>query len=247
MERWAGRTAVVTGASAGIGAAICLRLANAGLRVVGFARRANLVDELKSKVETGKGSIHSRQCDISKLEDVVDGFNWVEENFGGTDILINNAGVMYAGHITELGDKHLSDEKILATINTNVSGLVMSTRRALASMTKRKFDGHIVNINSVAGHYVPFSSLFNVYSSSKYAVTAFTSSLLNELADFKNKIKVTSICPGLVDTDMASEAAALYPSLQPSDVADAVLYVISTPPNVNINELSISPIMEKRL
>ncbi|XP_052752034.1 farnesol dehydrogenase [Galleria mellonella] len=243
MERWHGRTAVVTGASAGIGAAICLGLANAGLRVIGLARRANLVDV----IEAGKGSIHSRQCDISKLEEVIAAFNWVEETFGGTDILVNNAGVMYPGHITEVGDKPLSDEQLLAIINTNVTGLVMCTRRAIASMVKRQFDGHIVNINSIAGHYIPFSHMFNIYPSSKYAVTAFTNSLLNELANFKNKIKVTGICPGLVNTDMVSKAATIYPTLQPSDVADAVLYAISTPPSVNINEISISPTTETRL
>ncbi|XP_059052406.1 farnesol dehydrogenase-like [Achroia grisella] len=247
MERWRGRVAVVTGASAGIGAAICLGLANAGVCVVGLARRVHLVEELSSKVEAGKGSIHSRQCDVSKLADVVAAFNWIEETFGGTDILVNNAGVMNPGFITDLGDQPLKDEQLIATIDTNVTGLVMCTRRAISSMVKRQFDGHVININSIAGHYIPFSPLFNVYPSSKHAVTAFTHSLLNELAAFKNKIKVTGICPGLVDTDMASEAATICPTLRPSDIADTVLYALSTPPTVNINEISISPITEKRL
>ncbi|XP_060806710.1 farnesol dehydrogenase [Amyelois transitella] len=246
MDRWTGKTAVVTGASAGIGAAICVALANAGMTVVGLARRAPLVDNLKSQLN-GKGSLHSKQCDVSKLEDITAAFQWVEDTFGGTDVLVNNAGVFHQGQFTDLGDKMMSDEEIISTIDTNLKAVVFCTRRALASMKKRNFDGHIVNINSIAGHYIPFSSLFNLYPSTKHASCAFTASLLNELADFKNKIKVTSIAPGLVDTAMAEEAAKYFPTLRASDVADAVLYVVSTPPNVNINELSISPVSEKRL
>ncbi|XP_053617119.1 farnesol dehydrogenase-like [Plodia interpunctella] len=246
MERWSGKTAVVTGASAGIGAAICVALANAGMTVVGLARRPHLVDNLKSEV-TGTGSVHSKQCDVSKLEDISVAFQWIEDTFGGVDVLVNNAGVFHQGQFTDLGDCELSDEQIISTIDTNLKGVVFCTRRALASMKKRNFDGHIVNINSIAGLYVPFSSLFNIYPASKHAACAFTASLLNELADYKNKIKVTSICPGLVDTAMASEAAKIFPTLRASDVADAVLYVVSTPPSVNINEISISPVSEKRL
>ncbi|XP_045454159.1 farnesol dehydrogenase-like [Melitaea cinxia] len=246
MERWSGKVAIVTGASSGIGAALSLHLANHGLKVVGLARRANLIDDLGSKV-TGKGSITSRQCDISKPKEIEAVFQWVEQNFGGPDILVNNAGFLKPGNITDLGNNALSDEDIISTLDVNVKGMVMCTRYAISSMKKRNFNGHIININSLAGHYVPFETSFNVYSSTKHAVTAFTSALNNELAKFKSEIKVASISPGLVHTEMVNDYKGDMPILKPESVADAIVYVLSTPPNVNISELVIEPTSERRL
>ncbi|KAI5635692.1 short chain dehydrogenase domain-containing protein [Phthorimaea operculella] len=248
MDRWCGKTAVVTGASAGIGAAICVSLANEGLNVLGLARRPQLVDDLRAQV-TGKGSIRSRQCDVSKLEDVDATFSWVEEHMGGVSVMVNNAGVMHPGHITDAGDRKLSDSEISSVIDINLKGLIFCSRRAVASMKKHGRVGHIININSIAGHYIPFAPLFNVYAASKHGVTAFTGSLLNELAAFKNNIKVTSISPGLVETGMIEEGKDVidFKPLQPKDIADAILYVVSTPPSVNITELTIQPVQEKRL
>ncbi|XP_072934565.1 farnesol dehydrogenase-like isoform X2 [Epargyreus clarus] len=241
---WVGKTAVVTGASAGIGAAICVRLARAGLRVVGLARRPELVDKLKSEVN---GDITSRQCDVSNAAEVKATFKWIEDTFGGVDVLVNNAGVFHDGNITDLANKKISDDDFFATVDINVKGTFMCTRLALDSMTKRGFNGHIIHINSVAGHYIPAHTGFNVYPASKHAITAFTQSLLNELAHMKSKIKVTSISPGLVRTAMAGAHGAGRPALHAADVADTVLYVLSTPPHVNISELTVSAVMDARL
>ncbi|XP_039752273.1 farnesol dehydrogenase-like [Pararge aegeria] len=246
MERWSNKVAVVTGASSGIGAALSIRLAENGMTVVGLARRAHLIDELNSEV-TGTGKIHSRQCDLSKVEEIKAAFEWVENKFGGTDVLVNNAGIFKGGKITDATDGKLSDEHILLTMDVNYKGLVMCTREAVGSMRKRNFNGHIININSVAGHYIPFHSDFNIYSSTKHAVTAFSAALLNEMADAKRKIKVTSISPGLVRTEMTITHDPEQPILEPGDIADAILYVISTPPNVNISELEILSAAEKKL
>ncbi|XP_073966224.1 farnesol dehydrogenase-like [Choristoneura fumiferana] len=103
---------------------------------------------------------------------------------------------------------------------------------------------------SIAGHYIPFEPTFNVYPGTKHAVTGISASLDNELADFGSKIKVTSISPGLVDTELVAPGAPRplpVPALTPEDVADAVLYAVSTPPHVNINELTITPVGGKRL
>ncbi|CAH2051770.1 unnamed protein product, partial [Iphiclides podalirius] len=248
MERWANKTAVVTGASAGIGAAICLGLANAGLSVVGLARRPELIDKLKEDV-TGTGRIQSKKCDVSEIDEIRLSFEWIEDNFGGVDVLVNNAGVLFfPGTVTD-GDSKLSDKDILTTIDVNIKAVVVCTRYAVASMKKRNFNGHIININSITGHYIPFRSGFNIYPSTKHAVSAFTSSLLNELADCKSKIKVTSLSPGLVDTNMVQNLskAEEVPILQPSDIADAVLYLLSTPPHVNITELTVMSVAEKKL
>ncbi|CAH2093717.1 unnamed protein product [Euphydryas editha] len=246
MERWSGKIVIVTGASSGIGAALSLCLANHGLKVVGLARRAHLIDYLALKV-TGKGSINSRRCDISEPKDIEAAFQWVEKKFGGPDILVNNAGFLKFGNITDLGNNALSEDAIISTLDINIKGMIMCTRHAISSMRKRNFNGHIININSITGHYVPYRSSFNVYSSTKHAVTAFTIALNNELAELKSQIKVTSISPGLVYTEMVNDFKVGYPILEPEAVADAIIYVLSTPPNVNISELVIEPISERRL
>lgn len=248
MQRWQGKTAVISGASAGIGAAICVVLADAGMRVVGLARRPQLVDQLQSQVR-GNGSIHSRRCDVSNSDDVAATFKWIDEQFGNIHALVNNAGIFPKGHITEIGDNILSEETLMSVVDINLKGPVMCARHAVASMKRASFDGHIININSIAGHYVPFADMFNVYPGTKHAITAFTETLANELAYFNSKIKITSLSPGLVDTDMAPrvDGELSFAALSPQDVAEVVLYVLSTPPHVNIKELTITPVSEKRL
>ncbi|KAL4711917.1 hypothetical protein ACJJTC_006086 [Scirpophaga incertulas] len=246
MERWIGKTAVVTGGSSGIGAVVCVALANHGLHVVALARRVHLVEKLKALVK-GKGKIHAKQCDIAKREELSATFEWIDDMFGPVHVMVNNAGVMYLGHITDIADGgQLSDEQIQSVMDTNTMATILCTRLAIKSMKKHFFDGHIVNINSISGHYIPLASYFNVYPCSKHAVTAFLESLNNELAHLRSGIKVTSLSPGSVDTPMAlDEEHELI--LAPRDVADALLYVLSTPPSVNITELTIRPVAEKRL
>ncbi|XP_075983733.1 farnesol dehydrogenase-like [Anticarsia gemmatalis] len=249
MERWVGKTAVVTGASAGIGAAICVSLADAGVCVVGLARRPERIEALKSQVR-GKGKIVSRKCDVSDPATVAATFKWIDETFGGVHILINNAGVFYNGGFTDVGNDMISEKDMLATLDINVKGTMLCARHAVNIMKKRDIAGHVVNINSIAGHYIPSAPIFNMYPSTKYAVTGFTAGLLNELVSHKNRTKVTSLSPGLVMTEL--EGVSDYkdmnlPALQPQDVADAVLYVLSTPPSVNIDELTMTSVTEKRL
>ncbi|XP_045503124.1 farnesol dehydrogenase-like [Colias croceus] len=241
MERWSGKTAVVTGASSGIGAAISVKLADAGLRVVGLA----IGDELKST----NYNITLLECDITKPEKIASTFKAIEENFGGIHVLVNCAGVIYPAHITDVGDSPMSNDEVISILDVNVKGMMLCTRHAVASMKKQNFNGHIININSLAGHYIPFSPDMNVYSASKHAVTAFTKALLNELAHFGSSIKVTSISPGLTRTKMALRVGVELdmPILEPSHIADTVLYVLCTPPVVNITELTVQPVSEKRI
>ncbi|CAG9559371.1 unnamed protein product [Danaus chrysippus] len=235
MERWVGKTAVVTGASSGIGAAVAVALADRGLTVIGLARRDHLVQELNANV-SGNGKIYSRRCDIGNLEDVSSAFEWVEENHGGTDILINNAGIFKPGRITDAGDMTLSDEELLSVMDVNFKGVVLCAKKAVSSMMKRNFHGHIINVSSLAGHYIPFSSYFNIYSSTKYAATAFSSALNNELADCGSQIKLTNLSPGLVRTELTVGRPKDEQMLDPKEVADVIVYVLSTPPNVNVSK-----------
>lgn len=192
MDRWVGKTAVVTGASAGIGAAIAIDLANAGLNVVGLARRKERVEELQSKVlKSSQGSLHAVKCDVTNEQEINDVFKWIVSKFGGIDVLVNNAGILRNG---QLIDKDNS-QNIQEVINTNILGVVYCTREAYQSMKSRGVDGHIFNINSIAGHKVPYFAdklgSLSIYPATKHAITAYTECLRQELILEKTKIKVT--------------------------------------------------------
>lgn len=152
MERWVGKVAVVTGASSGIGAQIAIDLVNAGLIVVGLARRIERIEELKSKISPSTtGVLHSLRCDVTREEDIKQAFKWTTDNLGGVDVLVNNAGIAR--------NFNLIDEDNTATVkeivDTNVMAVVLCTRDAFQSMKQRNVDGHIFVINSIAGHTVP--------------------------------------------------------------------------------------------
>ncbi|XP_028138593.2 farnesol dehydrogenase [Diabrotica virgifera virgifera] len=247
MDRWKGKVAVVTGASSGIGAAIAELLVENGLLVVGAARRKERIDALAHKLQGKKGKLYSVKADMTKEEDIKEIFKWTSTNVGPVAILVNNAGcVKHVGLID--GDT----EAWKATINVNLLALCIATREAISIMKKNNIDGQIIHINSVFGHKVSNFPQVNVYPATKHGVTALTETLRNELNALKSKIRVTSISPGLVETEMVDEVKnsdyfeQLKNSiLKPEDIADGVLYVLSTPPHVQIHELMIKPLGEQ--
>lgn len=193
MEKWSGKLAVVTGASAGIGADLVRDLAKIGVTVIGLARRPEVIEENARKIGETPGKIHARKCDVSDLQSIKDAFKWIEEKFGIVHILINNAGVLR--NIKLLTDDDVSD-KITETINTNFAGLVHVTREAYRLMKRSNDYGMIINVNSNAGHKIPFPSnpniSHNVYHGSKFAVTATSEVLRQELiCQGNDKIRVT--------------------------------------------------------
>lgn len=192
MERWSGKIAVVTGASSGIGASTTVELVKAGLIVIGLARRDDRVEELKKDLsEPLRKNLYSMKCDVSKEEDIVRTFATIESKFGGVDVLVNNAGI--ARPTTLIDSKN--SVPIREVIDTNVLGLVFCTRESVQSMLKRDVAGHIIYINSIAGHHVPNLNVpnfsFNIYPATKHAVTALTETLRQDLNKLKSKIKVT--------------------------------------------------------
>nr|QYV43146.1 FOLD4 [Colaphellus bowringi] len=248
MERWKGKVAVVTGASSGIGASICKKLVEEGLQVVGLARRKNLIEELAQELIDFEGKLFPLQADISKEEDILAAFDWIKSNLGPIHILVNNAGLAQPTNLT-----NGSTDMWKKVLDVNVLGLCIATREAIQDMTKNNVDGHIIHINSIAGHKVPNIPSFNIYPASKFAVTALTESLRVELNSMESKIKISSISPGAVGTEFVSQleldddsqlAKAFEFVLKPEDVADAVLYVLSTAPHVQIHELTIKPVNE---
>ncbi|XP_055695282.1 farnesol dehydrogenase-like [Lutzomyia longipalpis] len=246
MEQWKNRVAVVTGASAGIGAAIAKDLAKAGMITIGLARRVERVEALKKDLPGNvQGNLHAVKCDVSNEDDIVRVFSEIDAKFNGIDVLINNAGV--ARH-TELINKDNSS-KIREIINTNVFGVVFCTREAYKSMEKHGRNSHIVHINSVAGHYQMQIPLLNIYPASKHAVTAITEIHRQEFIRSKHHIKVTSVSPGAVKTEMmpddVEERLGKIPFLEAEDISQSVLHVLGTPPRVQIHELIIRPFGER--
>lgn len=186
-----GKVAVVTGASAGIGAAITLDLIKSGMIVIGLARRPEKVSELKKQLpNTLAVNLSAYKCDVGIEDDVNKAFYWIEQQFGGVDVLINNAGIAASTNLLDDGNTNL----LKSIIDTNVLGIILCTRNAFQSMKKRGIDGHVILINSTLGQNlggVAFNSSFNVYPATKYAVTALTETYRQEFMQINSKTKIS--------------------------------------------------------
>ncbi|XP_031345842.1 farnesol dehydrogenase-like [Photinus pyralis] len=241
LERWQGKVAVVTGSSSGIGAAISEKLVEAGVIVVGLARRKERLDELAVKLKDKAGKFHPIRTDVSKEEDLLRAFEWVEANLGAVHVLVNSAGLRKPTNLVEG-----STEMWREIIDVNVLGLCVATREAVRSMRKHHVDGHVIHVNSLAGHRVLWFAESSVYPASKHAVTALTETLRQELNAIGSKIKVTSISPGLVDNEFRQVSGVAEidggAAIQSEDVAHATVYVLGTPPHVQVHELIIRPV-----
>ncbi|KAJ3659974.1 hypothetical protein Zmor_011634 [Zophobas morio] len=250
MDRWKGKTAIVIGASSGIGAAIADALVQHGLMVVAVARRVEIIAERAKNLSRKSGKLYAFKADITKEEDVLKIFKWSNENLGPVHILINSAGKVAVGTFTKG-----KTEDWKSVFDVNVLGLCTATREAVKIMKENKINGHIIHVNSVLGHQVPNALGLNIYPASKHSVTALAETLRFELNTFGLKIKVTSISPGFVETEMTTlnkdlppARKALFesiPSLKSEDIADGVIYVLSTSEHVEIQELIIRPLGEK--
>lgn len=192
MERWSNCTAVVTGASSGIGHAIVKDLLKANMRVAGLARRKERMEEWRATLPMEEQKLfYPVSCDVSVVTSVNEAFDWVIKNLGGVDVLINNAGIYQAGQALEMNPADLKQ-----VLETNVMGVVYCTRRAFRSMDDRSVDGHVVIINSVLGHYVPHSAPqaapnFNLYAPSKYALTALAEIYRQEFRGLGSRTKIS--------------------------------------------------------
>jgi 17beta-estradiol 17-dehydrogenase / 3beta-hydroxysteroid 3-dehydrogenase len=245
MNRWKGRTALITGASSGIGRAIAESLARYGMNVAVCARRRERLDALATDLSEAPGETMSLECDLRDEAAIEATFAAVRERFGGVDVMINNAGLGHAAPLTSG-----RTEAWREMLEVNVLALCICTREAVADMKRRSVDdGHVIHVSSMAAHRVPQGS--GVYSASKYAVRALTEALRQELRDQKSKIRVSAISPGFVETEFAAhfhqseEAAAKtygrHKCLEDRDVAAAVVYVLAQPPHVQVHDLLMRP------
>lgn len=242
MQRWRGRVALVTGASSGIGRATAELLSRAGMKVAVCARRAERLEELREAL--GGNDAMALVADLRNMADLDGLFAAIRAHWGGVDVLVNNAGLGRHAPLVS-GDT----ERWREMLEVNVLALSVCTREAISDMRRRGDEGHVVHVSSMAAHRVPPQS--GIYAATKFAVRALTEGLRQELRELGSKIRVSAISPGFVETEFAvrwndDEAAARrtygrYKVLEPVDVADAVRWVLSVPPHVQVHDVLLRP------
>jgi 3-hydroxy acid dehydrogenase/malonic semialdehyde reductase len=237
-----GKMIFITGATSGIGKSCAYAFAKEGANLIISARRKNLIDEIAEDLRTQFGvKVYSYKLDVRNKEEVISSVNSLPEEFKMIDILVNNAGLARGFSKFYEDNPDGWDEMI----DTNVKGLLYVTHAVLPGMIERKF-GHIINIGSIAGHEAYPKGA--VYCATKHAVDAITRSLRMDTID-KN-ILVSTIDSGLVDTGFSTirfygdeeKAKNVYKGLDPltgDDIAEAVIFCASRPPNVNIAEITL--------
>ncbi len=235
------KTALITGASAGLGLAIASHLSEAGYQLILVARREDKLIELANQLAS---ECHVIAVDLTDYEEVASKLGKLPEQFKNIDLLVNNAGLALG---LETADKtDWNDWQTM--IETNCLALAFLTRQLLPAMVERN-KGHIINLGSAAGSFAYKGA--NVYGASKAFVDHFTMNLRADLIG--KKVRVTNLAPGLVgETEFSlvrfngdtEKAGAFYENcepLNPDDIAASVLWVASLPEHVNVNRLEIMP------
>jgi NADP-dependent 3-hydroxy acid dehydrogenase YdfG len=228
-----GKTAIVTGASSGIGAATASALAGEGVRVAGGARR---VEQLETEIKL--------ELDVTDRESCEQFVEAAIGELGGLDILVNNAGLGLGRD--PFWESTEADEE--TQLETNVNGLIRITRLCLPHI---RDGGHIVNIGSIAGRQAYQNAA--VYVASKFAVRGFTYALREDLLG--RPIRLTTVDPGLVETNFSrvrfrgdeEKAKAPYEgvdTLRPEDIAECILFALTRPLHVNIDELVVKALAQ---
>jgi len=248
MERWRNKVALVTGASSGIGAEIARTLASMGMKVAVCARRRERLDALCASIREEGGEALALTVDLRSEPSILAAFTELRQTWGGTDVLINNAGM---GRKSALMDGLTEDWREM--LEVNVLALCVCTREAIQDMRKRGDDGHIIHIGSMAGHRVPPGS--GVYSASKYAVRSLTEGLRQELRGAESAIRVTAVSPGFVETEfhgvyLRDEAAGQetyshFKVLDASDVAESVRFALTLPAHAQVHDILMRPTAQK--
>lgn len=238
------KIALITGASTGIGNATAHKLAEKNYNLIITGRRKNLLDDVKKELGIKyKCDVLTLNFDIRDPKQVEEMIDSLSENWKKIDVLVNNAGLAAGLNPIQSGDLEDWDQMI----DTNVKGLLYITRKVSPLMIENGH-GHIINISSIAGKEVYENG--NVYCATKHAVDALTKGMRIDLV--KHNIKVTSISPGAVDTEFSlirfkgdnDRAAKVYEGFTPlfaADIADAIIFAITRPPHVNINDMLIMP------
>ncbi|QHE52427.1 SDR family oxidoreductase [Pontibacillus sp. HMF3514] len=247
MANLQGKTAIITGASSGIGQSIAEHLAQEGANVVLAARRKERLEELAESIQKDH-SVETKvvETDVTNQKDMENLVKVTKESFSSVDILVNNAGVMLLSFLKN--DKVEEWEKM---VDVNLKGVLFGIHSVLPTMLEQD-TGHVINVSSVAGHEVfPTSS---VYSATKYAVRALSMGMEKELS--KTGVRVTNISPGAVSTELPEhitdeEVISMFEdrkgrvTLEADDIARSVVYAVTQPEYVNVNEVMVRPLQKK--
>lgn len=239
-----GKIVLVTGASSGIGHATALALSKAGARVAVGARRA---DRLEALAQEAPGEILTLKLDVADRQSVQDAVATTVEHFGALDGLVNNAGVMLSGPILNADTTEWT-----RMVETNLLGSMYAVHAALPHLLQSK--GAVVQISSTSGRTA--SGLGGVYSATKFGINAFAEALRQEVTE--QGVRVVLVEPGFVATELASHItipeiqamaktmADSIRTLEPEDIANAVLYALTQPAHVAVNEILIRPTDQSR-
>lgn len=236
------KTALITGATSGIGKATAALFANQGFKLVICGRRTEVLEELKAELSQFT-EVYTLSFDQRIFSEVENAILSLPENFKNIDILINNAGNAHG--LEPLSEGNIEDWD--AMIDGNVKGLLYVSKLIIPGM-KAQNSGHIVNISSVAARQTYANGV--VYCASKKAVDVISDGMRLELTEFG--IKVTNIQPGLVETEfskvrfkgdeeLANTVYQGYKALEAKDIADAISYCVNAPKHVAISDLTIYP------
>ena len=243
MQTISGKVALITGASSGIGEATAKQLSEQGVKVALVARRKDKLSSLADEIKASGGNALVIECDVTDKSQCEAAIAQTLKEFGQLDILVNNAGIMLIGPVAELPID--SWEKM---IHLNQLGLLYMTRMALPHLMKSA--GHIVNLSSVAGRTArPGSAVYNM---TKWGVIGFTEALRQEMVEAKSGVRTTLIEPGYVATElqaqnppetekMINDDFKDIEPLQAEDIAAGIVYVVSQPAHVSVNEVLIRP------
>jgi len=237
------RTAFVTGATSGFGAATARRLAADGIRLILCGRRRERLEEIAAELRV---PTHSLVLDVRDRDAVAHAVSSVPEGFMEIDLLVNNAGLalgLEPAHAANLEDWE-------TMVDTNVKGLLYCTKAVLPGMVRRD-RGHIVNVGSIAGSY-PYPG-GNVYGATKAFVEQFSLNLRADLLG--TNVRVTNVEPGLSETEFSlvrykgdrTKAASVYRGTSPitaADVADAIHWAATRPPHLNVNRIEMMPVCQ---
>jgi NADP-dependent 3-hydroxy acid dehydrogenase YdfG len=244
-----GKTALVTGASSGIGRGAAVALAAAGAQVALVARRADRLADLAAQIEAAGGKALARPADVTSEPDAAAAVADTVDHFGGLDILVNAAGMTQTGKVE---NADLDDWRYV--VELNFWAAMYTSRAAIPALKKN--GGDIVNISSTAGRRA-VGATFGPYAASKFALTAFNESLRAEVT--LSGIRVSIIEPGATATEIhehikdagvrefTKQHVEKDGAMQPEDVADAIVFVVSLPRRVNVSQLVIRPSVDARV
>lgn len=247
LSQWRGKTALVTGASSGIGAATARALAAGGVRVALAARRMERLEALRDQLRAEGAQVMALPLDVQSEASVVEVFDAVRDAWGGVDVMIANAGL---GRYDSIVNGKTEDWQEL--IDVNVMGFMFCLRHALDEM-KGNPHAQIVAVSSILAHWVLPGQPNVFYAATKHAMRAIMDGLRAEMAQTGSPIKLGMVSPGFVATEFQHNAARLAPDekfryriepLQSEDVAEAVCYLLSTPPEVQVHDIIMRPVAQ---